>query len=255
MSVDVMNSPDTKSRRLFLAALALSACVECQHEGRARPGACSLGPASFNVARLGEHVVGHEPGTCDLCDLYYAARTQVVRLRTTTGQGAGIVVSDSGRIITNMHLVEGDDTPTVETYAGKMSRAKTLRTRAELDLALVAVDTPSTGWVPMRVEHRGLPAVGSDVYVIGHPVGLGWTVTRGIVSAVRKAGEIAPIDLIQTDAAISAGNSGGPLLDRDGRLVGIVAAKLTGRGIENVAFAIPASVAAEFIAQTVNGGP
>lgn len=245
----VMTNPWAMGRALSFAVLALATCAGCQYGGYPRPGALSLGPASFNVARLGEHVVGHEPGTCDLCDLYYAARTQVVRLRTTTRQGAGIVVSDSGRIITNMHLVEGDDTPTVETYAGKMSRAKTLRTRAELDLALVAVDTPSTGWVPMRVEHRGLPAVGSEVYVIGHPVGLGWTVTRGIVSAVRKAGEIAPIELIQTDAAISAGNSGGPLLDRDGRLVGIVVAKLTGRGIENVAFAIPVSAAAAFIAQ------
>ena len=85
--------------------------------------------------------------------------------------------------------------------------------------------------------------------------GLGWTITRGIVSAVRKASDIAPIELIQTDAAISTGNSDGPLLDRGGAYVGIVVAKMTGRGIENGAFPIEASAAAEVIVQTVNGGP
>ncbi len=94
-----------------------------------------------------------------------------------------------------------------------------------------------------------MPPVGSEVYVIGHPLGLGWTVTRGIVSAHRKPGEIAPTAMIQTDAAISLGNSGGPLLDRNGDLVGLVVSKLSGSGVENIAFAIPASVIVEFLAQ------
>ena len=101
----------------------------------------------------------------------------------------------------------------------------------------------------MQVEPVALPAVGSDVYVIGHPVGLGWTITRGIVSAIRRPGEVAPTEIIQTDAAISPGNSGGPLLDRHGRLVGVVVFKLAGRGVESVGFAIPVSAAAAFIAQ------
>ena len=73
---------------------------------------------------------------------------------------------------------------------------------------------------------------------IGHPVGWGWTVTRGILSAVRRPGEIRGTAMIQTDAAISPGNSGGPLVDCH-RLLGIVVATLAGRGIENVAFAVP----------------
>ena len=87
------------------------------------------------------------------------------------------------------------------------------------------------------------------VYVIGHPLGLGWTVSRGIVSAQRKPGEIALTAMIQTDAAISPGNSGGPLLDRNGDLVGIVVSKAVASGAENLAFAIPASVLQDFLTQ------
>jgi S1-C subfamily serine protease len=89
--------------------------------------------------------------------------------------------------------------------------------------------------------------VGTKVFVIGHPVRLGWTVTQGIVSGLRGAGEVAPTALIQTDAAISPGNSGGPLLDEHGHLVGIVRSKLVGPGIENVSFAVPASAVRLFL--------
>ena len=119
---------------------------------------------------------------------------------------------------------------------------------------LQAVDS-TVHWEPISVEPGELPEVGSDVYVIGHPVGLGWTVTRGVVSATRKAGEAGPTPLIQTDAAISPGNSGGPLLDRDGRLLGVVSSKLAGPGIESVGFAIPATVAAGFLANVANPKP
>ena len=160
------------------------------------------------------------------------------------------MVSESGQILTNAHVVGDDDTPSVETYEGQTFAAKTFRRGSEVDLALLQVDPPSGDWTPMKVVRVALPEVGSEVYIIGHPVGLGWTITRGIVSAVRKAGEVAPIEMIQTDAAISPGNSGGPLLDRYGQLVGVVVSKLAGPGIESVGFAIPVSVAAEFITQT-----
>lgn len=75
------------------------------------------------------------------------------------------------------------------------------------------------------------------------------TIARGIVSAVRRPGEVAPTGTIQTNAAISSGNSGGPLVDRYGHLVGVVVSKLAGPGVESVGFAIPVSAAAAFIAQ------
>lgn len=238
------------NRGFTFAALALANCAGCQYGGQARPNVQLTKPASFEAAHSAAHIVGHEPRTCDLCDLYYKARTHVVRLQAGDGMGTGFVVSKSGLIMTNAHVVGNNDAPSVQTYEGATFAANTLRRSADVDLALVQVDPPSSEWMPMQVGPIALPEVGSDVYVIGHPVGLGWTITRGIVSAVRKAGEVAKTEMIQTDAAISPGNSGGPLLDRYGQLIGVVVAKLTGPGIESVGFAIPVSVAAEFITQT-----
>lgn len=232
---------------------ALSLCAGCQHGGNTKPAATVSWPTSFDAARSAPHIVGHSPAACDLCDLYQKVSKQVVRVRTEDGQGSGIVVSGLGHIITNAHVVKNDDKPTVETFAGEIFRAKTVRRGGNEGLALVRVDSPPAGWEPMPIGAGRLPAVGTDVYVIGHPAGLGWTVTRGIVSAVRKPGEIRKTAMIQTDAAISPGNSGGPLLDRHGRLLGIVMAKLAGRGVENVAFAIPASEVLQFLAESKEG--
>ena len=238
-----------------LAVIALATCAGCQSGGHARPDIQLSNPTSFETAHTKEHVIGHEPGTCDLCDLYYKARTHVVRIRTEDGMGTGFVVSESGQILTNAHVVGDDDTPSVETYEGQTFATKTIRRGLEVDLALVQVHPPSRDWIPMKIGPVALPDVGSDVYVIGHPVGLGWTITRGIVSAVRKAGEVAPIEMIQTDAAISPGNSGGPLLDRYGQLVGVVVSKLAGPGIESVGFAIPVTHAEVFIARVEHDNP
>lgn len=240
--------------RLLVAALLVPPCFGC----RARSAAKSRRlpePKTFASTRSEPHHVGHAPGTCDLCDLYYKARAHVVRVRTKAGFGAGIVITTSGRILTNAHVIADDDAPVVETYGGDLLGSRVLKSDAELDLAVLAVDKSPTPWEPLSVEPCELPAVGSDVYVIGHPVGLGWTVTRGVVSATRNAGEVGPIPLIQTDAAISPGNSGGPLLDRDGRLLGVVSSKLAGAGIEGMGFAIPASVAADFLARSRNSTP
>ena len=232
---------------LLAASLVVQICTGCRSDlsaGRIRRFA---EPESFGTAPPGPHRVGHAPGTCDLCDLYYKARAHVVLVRTNAGLGAGIVTTTSGKILTNAHVVGDDAAPVMETYRGDSFAAHVMKSDETRDLALAAVDEPALHWDPMQIEPCPLPEVGSDVYVIGHPVGLGWTVTRGVVSATRKAGEVAPIPLIQTDAAISPGNSGGPLLDRGGRLLGVVSGKLAGPGIESVGFAIPVSVVREFV--------
>lgn len=240
----------SKSFKTLFPMFALSLLAACRHGGHTQPVAPVARSTSFDAPLSEPHIVGHSPETCELCNLYHKASKQVVRLRTEDGQGSGVVVSGLGHIITSAHVVEDDDKPTVETYTGEILPAKTVRRGADQDLALVLLDSPPAGWEPMQIEAGNLPAVGTDVYVIGHPAGLGWTVTRGIVSAVRKPGEIRKTALIQTDAAISPGNSGGPLLDRHGRLLGVVMAKLAGRGVENVAFAIPASEVVQFLAES-----
>lgn len=241
--------------RLLATALIVCAGVGCRSGHGATRVRHLAEPESFETAPVGSHRVGHAHGTCDLCDLYYKTRDHVVLVRTNAGLGAGIVVTTSGTILTNAHVVGEDAAPVIETYSGDTLAGRALKSDAARNLALVAVDEPTLRWDPMPVEPCPLPEVGSDVYVIGHPVGLGWTVTRGVVSATRTAGEIAPIPLIQTDAAISPGNSGGPLLDRGGHLLGVVSRKLAGPGIESVGFAIPALVAASFLAETPDSKP
>ncbi len=207
----------------------------------------SVPPYRFNSAPQGEHIVGHAPDTCDVCDLYYDAQASVVRIRSGNSLAAGIVVSTSGEILTNAHVVHGTDRPQIETRSGDIFQTKVVRTDQHHDLALLQVEGSAATWFPLPLKPTGLPRVGSDVYVVGHPLGLGWTVSRGIVSANRKPGEVGRTAIIQTDAAISPGNSGGPLLNRHGDLVGLVVAKLSGGGAENVAFAIPASAVLEFL--------
>ncbi len=196
-----------------------------------------------------EHAVGHAPGTCDLCDLYYDAQDYVVRILGQGSEGAGVIVSSTGGILTSAHVVRGNDRPIIELRNGDLFRARVVRADRRQDLALLQIDGAPTTWIPARVTRAGLPPVGSDVYVVGHPLGLGWTVSRGIVSAIRRPGEVASSAMIQTDAAVSPGNSGGPLLNADGDLLGVVAAKVIARGAENVAFAVPASAVMQFLEQ------
>ena len=207
----------------------------------------AIPPYTFDSAPSGEHAVSHAPDTCIVCDLYYDAQASVVRIRSTKTQGAGVVVSTSGQILTNAHVVHENDRPQIETRNGDIFDAKVVRKDRSLDLALLQAEGDVITWIPLQMKPTGMPRVGSEVYVVGHPVGLGWTVSRGIVSATRKPGEVWRTAIIQTDAAISPGNSGGPLLDRHGNLIGLVVLKVSGAGAENVAFAIPASVVLAFL--------
>lgn len=186
-----------------------------------------------------EHAVIHAAGTCQLCDVYHGARSFVVRIETESGIGAGIVIAPEGWIATNAHVVDRASRIDVQTFDGRSFPAKTILADSEEDLALLAL---STGEVLLEVPPiaDAWPNVGEEVYVIGHPMGLAWTVTRGIVSAHRRAGDGTRVDMIQTDASISPGNSGGPLLDVRGRVVGIMTSKVVARGAGNVAFARPA---------------
>ncbi len=200
-----------------------------------------------------EHRIGHAPEECQLCDVYHEAHRHVVRIWTSRSEGAGVILSRTGRILTNAHLVpqdrEQDHELRVESFDAEFFSAKVVRADRRQDLALLQVEAPPASWAPISVEWAELPRVGSEVYVIGHPVTMGWTVSRGIISGHRKPGEIAPTAMLQTDAAISPGNSGGPLLDRTGKLVGLVSRKVVGRGTDNVAFATPASVILEFLSE------
>jgi len=209
---------------------------------------CATPPQAVSHA-LGDpvHVVATAPPSCPVCSLYAVHRTNVVRLMTKNGQGAGVIVRGDGSILTSAHVVAGFDEVRVGTYDGHEYTGTVVYADADMDLAVVRVEPAGEAWPGVELEPDDSLPIGSKIFVIGHPVGLGWTVTQGIVSGRRRVGEAAPTALLQTDAAISPGNSGGPMLDEHGHLVAIVRSKLVGPGIENVSFGVPMSAVIEFL--------
>jgi S1-C subfamily serine protease len=165
--------------------------------------------------------------------------------RRQVGQGSGVIIDPRGYILTNNHVVAGSQEILVHLNDGREVRGKVVGTNSRFDVALVQV--PVRGLKPAVMGDSSRTRVGQWAIAIGSPFGLEKTMTVGIISATgrRGLGKGTYGDFIQTDASINPGNSGGPLLDIDGRVVGIntmIAAQAQGIG-----FAIPINVARQII--------
>lgn len=175
-----------------------------------------------------------------------AARSVVI-VETADGHGSGCIVSPDGYIVTNAHVVGDQDEVSVQLADGVRAKGKVVRVNPEMDLALLKINTD--GLQAFVLPSTGAAEIGADVFAIGTPADkeLGQTVTKGIISARRK---IEGHAFLQTDVSINGGNSGGALVARSGQLLGIVNAKLVGRGIEGIGFAIPAEQVSEALQLT-----
>ncbi len=168
---------------------------------------------------------------------------------TSTAAGSGVIVSEDGYIITNNHVVEGANKVTVTTYDGKAYDGTVVGTDVRTDIGVIKID--ASGLAAAAIGDSDAIRVGDTAIVIGNPLGtLGGTVTSGIISATDREMTInnQAMSLIQTDAAINSGNSGGGLFNGSGYLIGIVNAKdsgMTSSGsmIEGLGFAIPINTA------------
>lgn len=184
---------------------------------------------------------------------------------TATATGSGIIISEDGYIVTNNHVV--DSTSSNSYY--ELSKATSIKIKlnsdtygddATYDATVVGQDS-QTDLAVLKIEKTGLTAaefadsdqavVGEFVMAVGSPLGLDTTVTQGIVSAVNREVESdgTKYTCIQTDAAINSGNSGGALINSDGKVIGINTLKLSGTGIEGIGFAIPINSATDVINQ------
>ena len=170
------------------------------------------------------------------------AAKSVVIVETADGHGSGCIISNDGFIVTNAHVVGEEETVKVLLADGLTAKGRVVRVNAEMDLALVKIDTD--GLVAFQLPTTSAAEIGADVFAIGTPADkeLGQSITKGIISGRRK---IEGHTLLQTDVSINGGNSGGALVSRTGQLLGIVNAKLVGRGIEGIGFAIPAEQVTE----------
>jgi serine protease Do len=177
------------------------------------------------------------------------------------GLGSGFIVDKSGIVLTNNHVVAGADEVIVRLADNRQFAARVLGSDPPTDVAVVRIDKPPGDLQTVTLGDSDRVRVGDYVLAIGNPLGLGQTVTMGIVSAKNrvlgeKLGDIDPRyeDFIQTDAAINQGNSGGPLFNFKGEVIGINAAIINPGIAMNVGFAIPIGVARRIAEQLRKSG-
>ena len=203
-------------------------------------------------------------------EVYYAIHDTVVEITTeivqtsiwmgeyvSRGAGSGVVIDESGIIVTNYHVIEGASQVTVRLTDGSEYNATLIGAYEAGDLAIIKIDANGK---KLHAAPLGCSAdleVGEDVIALGNPLGsLGGTLTTGIISATERTLTINGEDmtLLQTNAAINPGNSGGGLFNMAGQLIGVVNAKAAGEDIEGLGFAIPIDVAYAIIDDLVKYG-
>jgi S1-C subfamily serine protease len=174
--------------------------------------------------------------------------------------GSGFVIDKSGHIVTNYHVVEGADEIEVSFSNQKTYDADLVGTDPSTDLAVLQVDVSSRALTPLPLADSDDVTVGDPVVAIGNPFGLDRTATAGIVSALQRAvtaPDGRPIDhVIQTDAPINQGNSGGPLLNAAGEVIGVNSqiSNPSGGGNVGIGFAVPSNTVKDVAAQLIRGG-
>ncbi|MBO5898289.1 MAG: trypsin-like peptidase domain-containing protein [Clostridia bacterium] len=172
------------------------------------------------------------------------------------GAGSGVIISEDGYIVTNNHVISGAVTITVRMADGTTHEAQLVGTDASTDIAVLWVDTEQ----PLPAAALGCSAdliVGEYVYAIGNPLGsLGGTVTDGLIRATARSITVdgQQMTLLQTNAAVNPGNSGGGLFNMAGQLIGVVNAKYSENDVEGLGFAIPIDTAYDVICQLIEYG-
>jgi S1-C subfamily serine protease len=266
-----------RTRTLSIRAAEL-AFVALVGGGAALGGAALLGELGSHttiqqVSPLGGGGVGNvtlqapsTTGALTAEKIYNRDAPGVVQI-TATAQGAeslgsGFVIDKAGHIVTNFHVVRGASKVLV-SFSGKDQLASTVvGLDPSTDLAILKIQTRANALTPLELGNSDAVRVGDTVYAIGNPFGLyARTLTSGIVSAVQRritAPNALPIDnAIQTDASINHGNSGGPLIDAAGRVIGVTSqiyAENSQQGNIGIGFAIPVNTVRNIAAQIISTG-
>ncbi|MEM6798894.1 MAG: trypsin-like peptidase domain-containing protein [Planctomycetota bacterium] len=206
--------------------------------------------------------------------VYEATNRSVVNITTSTveydrmfglpiegqGSGSGSVLDKQGHILTNNHVIDGAQEIDVTLASGANYRAKLVGADAEYDMAVIKIEAPANELFPIRLGRSDNLRVGQKAYAVGNPFGLEGTLTIGIVSSLnrsvpsRAAGR-AMTGMIQTDAAMNPGNSGGPLLNSSAEMIGMNVAIASKIGQNSgVGFAIPVDRVRRFLPELIEHG-
>jgi S1-C subfamily serine protease len=212
---------------------------------------------------------GQTTKTQQMRDLYIKSNPSVVVIKTLEKTiptpalaglvslpqlGSGVLISSDGKILTAAHVVQTADYVLVEFADGKSVRAHVLASNPLADVALLQTDSVLPNIVPAKLGDSDKIEVGDDIYIIGAPYGLSYSLTVGHISAKRVSNAansgFAKLELLQTDAAINQGNSGGPMFNMAGEVVGIVSQILSqSGGFEGLGFAVTSNVARKLLVE------
>ncbi len=180
-----------------------------------------------------------------------------IRDYPTQGQGSGVIVTREGHIITNHHVIAGQQKIQVTLHGGKAYRAQLIGEDTLLDIAVLKIDSDET-FTPLKLGNSSQTKVGEIVFAVGNPFGLGETITQGIISAKERSLSDNQRDLFQTDAAINPGNSGGPLVNLRGEIIGInsliYSQDKEKPSFQGVGFSIPANDVKDALFQILERG-
>lgn len=183
-----------------------------------------------------------------------AAPGPLKELTSTPGLGSGTIIASDGSVLTAAHVVQTADRVGVELQDGRVFAARVVSSSPRGDVALLRMENPPPDLVPARLGDSDSLRTGDEVVVIGAPYGLGYSLSAGHVGGrllPRQTVSGVPLEFIQTDAHISQGNSGGPMLNLRGEVVGIVSWMLTESGrYEGLGFAVSANVAKRLLSTT-----
>jgi S1-C subfamily serine protease len=194
--------------------------------------------------------------------VYRAVRPSLVLVQTTAaesvgdprqdaGFGSGVIVNLDGDILTSYHVVVNSGSVELTFADGSRSAAEIIATEPDIDIAVLRAVRPPAEIVPATLGDPGSVQEGSEAYALGSPFGLAGSVSAGVISGLDRTFRLEETDrvlrgLIQIDAAVNPGNSGGPLLNRDGHVIGIVTALLNPTGDDvfaGIGLAVPINVA------------
>ncbi len=254
-------------RALWLTALAFAILLAQAITAQARPDSFAdlaekFSPAVVNITTSTVMAQGTGPSPIvpegspfeDFFRQFRENNENGDRPRRTSALGSGFVISEDGYVVTNNHVIESADEIIIEFYSGKELEAKVIGTDPKTDIALLKVDTKE----PLAFVSFGdsdLARVGDWVVAMGNPLGQGFSVSAGIVSARNRALSGTYDDYIQTDAAINPGNSGGPPVNMNGELIGINSAIISRSGGNvGIGFAVPSEIARSIMNQILDFG-
>ncbi|MBW2397799.1 MAG: trypsin-like peptidase domain-containing protein [Deltaproteobacteria bacterium] len=251
-----------KTRFVCVLVLSLAAVVANAHDPFLRRTTTvevveRVGPSVVNITT--ERIVrnrgsfGHQRGN-PFFDRFFQDFFEPRLPQTSNSLGSGVVIDDQGHILTNQHVIAQADRIRVSVGDGREFDAKLIGADPNNDLAVLKADAAGDlPWVPLSISSDLM--VGEPVIAIGNPFGLSNTVTTGVISAIDRSVRTENRvyhGFLQTDASINPGNSGGPLLNAEGKLVGINTAVYNGG--EGIGFAIPVDVARRVVLELIQHG-